>query len=89
MKVELQRRRAQQAPKESSERTFFYKFTSPEQSYSAALLQDTQHQPPQTDGKACGSLCSSICHNRKFRKKVSVQAPSLSSSDMLKIATVV
>jgi hypothetical protein len=34
---------------------FFSKFTSPEQSYAAALCQDTQHQQPQapqTDEKS-------------------------------------
>jgi hypothetical protein len=40
-KGELQRRRA---PKGPSGRTFFSKFTSPEQLYIAALRQDTQHQ---------------------------------------------
>jgi hypothetical protein len=70
-KGELQRR-AQRTPKGSSGRTF-YKFTSTEQSYAAALRQDTQHQQPQTwqtGGKACGTPCNSICHNRKFRELV-------------------
>jgi hypothetical protein len=35
------RRKAQRAPMGSSERTLFSKFTSPEQSYAAALRQDT------------------------------------------------
>jgi hypothetical protein len=47
-KGELQRRRAQRAPKGPTGRTFFSKFTSPQQSYAAALHQDTQHQQPQT-----------------------------------------
>jgi hypothetical protein len=38
----LQRRRAQRAPKGSTGR-MFSKFTSPEQSYAAALRQDRQH----------------------------------------------
>jgi hypothetical protein len=40
-----------------SGRTLFSKFTSPEQSYAAALRQDTQHQQPQatqTDNKTVG-----------------------------------
>jgi hypothetical protein len=47
VKGELHRRRAQRALKRSSEKTFFSKFTSPEQSYVAALRQDTQHQQPE------------------------------------------
>jgi hypothetical protein len=38
---------------------FFFKFISPEQSYVAALLQDTQHQQPhapQTDGESVRHL---------------------------------
>jgi hypothetical protein len=72
VKEELLRRRAQKVPKGSSERTFFSRFTSPEQSYTAALSQDTQHQqplPPQTDGKACSTPCRCIWHNRKFRQR--------------------
>jgi hypothetical protein len=34
--------------------------------------------------KACGTLCSSTCHNRKYRKQV-----YQSNNDMLKVATVV
>jgi hypothetical protein len=52
---ELQGRKAQRVPKEPSERKFFYKFTSPEQSYSAALRQDNQNQQPkapQTEEKS-------------------------------------
>jgi hypothetical protein len=50
-KGELQRRRAQGTPKASSGRTFFSKFTSPEQSYVAALRPNNEHQQakePQT-----------------------------------------
>jgi hypothetical protein len=49
----------------------FSKFTSQQQSNTAALCQDTQHQKPKapkTYGKACGPPCNRICHNRKFRK---------------------
>jgi hypothetical protein len=63
---ELRRRRAERAPKESSGRTFLSKFTSPEQSYSAAPRQDTQHQKQQ----ACGLLCCNIGHNMKFREHI-------------------
>jgi hypothetical protein len=60
-------------PKGTSAGRFFSKFTSPKQSYAAALHQDTQHQQPQasqTDEKNCGPPCSSSCHKRKFRKQV-------------------
>jgi hypothetical protein len=46
-KGELQRIKAQWAPKGSSGRTFFCRFTLPDQSYAAALCQDTQYQQPQ------------------------------------------
>jgi hypothetical protein len=71
-KGELQRRKAQRAPKEPSGRKFFSKFTSPEQSYAAALHQDTQHQQPhtpQTEGKTFGTPCSNIYCNRNFQKQ--------------------
>jgi hypothetical protein len=77
-KGELQRRRAQRAPKGPSGRTFFSKFTSPEQFYTAALLQDTQHQQPQapqTYGKAWRHPCSSMCDNREFREQLCQYRP--------------
>jgi hypothetical protein len=54
-KGELQKRKAQRALKASYGRTFFSKLSSPEQSYEAALRQDTKHKQPQasqTDGKS-------------------------------------
>jgi hypothetical protein len=44
---ELQKRGAKRAPKGSSGKTLFSKFTSPEQTDAAALRQDVQHQQPQ------------------------------------------
>jgi hypothetical protein len=73
VKEELQKRRAQRAPKEFCWRMFFSKFTSPEESFGAALRQGTQHQQPQapqTDGKGFRPPCSSSGHKRKFRKQV-------------------
>jgi hypothetical protein len=54
-KGELQRRRAQRAPKGPSGRTFFSKINSPEQSYAAALCLDKQHQQPKAPqtGEKC------------------------------------
>jgi hypothetical protein len=72
-KGELQRRRAQPAPKRSSGRTFFSKFTSPERSNAGALRQETQQHRPQVPQKYDESLrpsYSSICHNMKFREQV-------------------
>jgi hypothetical protein len=41
-------------------------------------------------GKANGTPWSSICHNRKFRNPgLSVEAPSSSNNDTLKVVTVV
>jgi hypothetical protein len=52
---EQQRRRAQRVPKRSTGRTFFCKFTSPEQSYAAAIRQDTSNHMHRIHiGKACG-----------------------------------
>jgi hypothetical protein len=89
----LRNLRAKGPPRGSSGRIFFSKFTSQEQSYAAAFRQDMQHQQPhapQTYGNNLRSPCSGIFHNRKFREQVlSVQAPSSSNSDKLKIATVV
>jgi hypothetical protein len=65
---------------------FLPKFTSPEQSYAAALRQDTQHQQPQapqTDGKR-------VRPQREIQRTgLSVQAPSSSDNNTLKDATVV
>jgi hypothetical protein len=75
--------RAQRAPKRSSGRTFFSEFTSPQQSYAAALLQDTQHEQPQTTQREQQYL-----PQKEFQKTgLSVQAPSSSSNDT--VATVV
>jgi hypothetical protein len=91
-KGELKRRRAQRTPKGSSGRTLFSKFTSPEQSYAAALRQDTQHQQPQapqTDGKSVWHPVQQHLPQQEIQKTgLSVQAPS-SINDTLKIATVV
>jgi hypothetical protein len=82
-KGELQRRRAQRAPKGPSGRTFVSKFTSPQQSYAAALRQDKQHQQPQTTQTEQQYL-----PQKKFQKTdLSVQAPSSSNNDF--VATVV
>jgi hypothetical protein len=40
-------------------------------------------------GKACGTPFSSVCHNRIQKTGLSVQAPSSSDSDTLKVAIVV
>jgi hypothetical protein len=77
---ELQRRRAQRAPKGFSGRTFFSKFTSPQQSYAAALCQDTHHQEPQvpqTYGKSFQTPVQQHLPQQKIQKTgASVQAPS-------------
>jgi hypothetical protein len=80
---ELQRRRAQQAPKGPSGRAFFSKFTSPQQSYAAALRQDKQHQIPQTTQTEQQYLPQKECQ----KIDLSVQAPSSSNNDS--VATVV
>jgi hypothetical protein len=78
-----ERRRAQQAPKGPSGRKFFSKFTSPQQSYAAALCQDKQHQQPQTTQTEQQYL-----PQEEFQKTVlSVQSPSSSDNDKLKVAT--
>jgi hypothetical protein len=86
-------RRAQRAPKGSSGRTFFSKFTSPEQSYAAALRQDTQHQQlqaPQTDGKCSRHPVQQHLPQEEIQKtRLSVQAPSSPNSETLKLAPVV
>jgi hypothetical protein len=88
---EVQRRREQRAPKGTSGRTFFSKFTSPEQSYADALRKDTQHQQlkaPQTEGKSVRHPVQQHLPQREFQKTGrSVQAPSSSSNAT--VATVV
>jgi hypothetical protein len=82
-KGELQRRRAQRAPKGLSGRTFFSKFTSTQQSYAAALRQDKQQQQPQT-----AQTEQQYVPQQEFQKTdLSVQAPSSSNNDS--VATVV
>jgi hypothetical protein len=90
---ELQRRRAQRAHKESSGRTFFSKFNSPEQSYTAALRQDTQHQQPQAPQTYEEGLRTPVQQHlpqQDIQKTgLLIQAHSSSNSDILKVATVV
>jgi hypothetical protein len=64
----------------------FSKFTSPEQSYTVALCQDTQHQQPQADGK---SMQQHLPQHEIRRTGLSLQAPSASNSDKLKVTIVV
>jgi hypothetical protein len=72
---------------------FFSKFTSPEQPYAAALRQDTQQQQPQTpqaEGKSVQHPVQQHLPQQEFQKNgLSVQAPSSSDSDKLKVATAV
>jgi hypothetical protein len=87
-----ERRTTKQKSKESSQgRTFFSKFTSPEQSYAAALRQDKQHpQPkaPQTDGKSVRHPLQQYLSQQGFQKPgLSVQAPISSNNNA--VATVV
>jgi hypothetical protein len=71
---------------------FFPKFTSSEQSYAAALRQDTQHQQPQapqTDGKSLQPPVQQHLPQQEIQKTgLSIQAPSSSNSAVLKVATV-
>jgi hypothetical protein len=86
-KGELQKRKAQRAPKGSS------KLTLPAQSYEAALLEGIQHQQqqaPQRDGKSALRPVQQHLSQQKFQKKcLSVWAPSPSDNYTLKVATVV
>jgi hypothetical protein len=63
---------------------FFSKFTSPEQSYTDELRQDTQHQQPQalqTDGKSMWYTVQQHLPQQEIQKTgLSVQAPSASNS---------
>jgi cell division protein FtsN len=80
---ELQRRRAQRAPKGPTGKTFFSKFTSPQRSYAAALRQDKQNQQPQTTQTEQQYL-----PQKEFQKtELSVQATSSSNNNS--VATVV
>jgi hypothetical protein len=71
---------------------FFSKFTSPGQSYAAALWQDTQRQQPQalqTDGRSVWDPMQQHQSQQEIQKTgLSVQIPSSSNSDMLKVTTV-
>jgi hypothetical protein len=92
-KGEQQRRRAQQAPKGFCGRTLFSKFTSSEQSYAAALRQDTQQQQSQaqqTDGKSVQHPILQHLPQQEIQKTgLSVQDPCSSDNEKLKGATVV
>jgi hypothetical protein len=72
---------------------FFNKFTSPEQLYTVSLYQDMQQQQPQAsqaDGKKVRHPVQQHLSQQKIHKTgLSVQAPSFSNSDMLKVTTVV
>jgi hypothetical protein len=72
-KREQERRRAQRAPKGSS-RTFFSRSphqSSPTQLHYVKTRNTSNHRHLRQMGNACGTSCSSICHNRKFTKHVS------------------
>jgi hypothetical protein len=74
-------------------RTLFSKLISPEQSYAAALRQDTQHQQPQAQQKDGESVRHFVQqhlpqHENQIRGP-SAQSPSSSDNDTLKVATVV
>jgi hypothetical protein len=87
VKGELQRRRAHWAPKGSSGRMIFSKFTSPEQSFTAALHQDTKHQQPWeklADPYAPASATTGNSENTSVSTD-----PSSSNNDMLKVANIV
>jgi hypothetical protein len=61
---------------------FFSEFTSPQQSYTAALCEDKQHQQPQTMQTEQQYL-----PQKEFQKTgLSVQAPSLSNNDTVATA---
>jgi hypothetical protein len=74
---------------------FFSKFTSPEQPFAAALCQDTQHQQPQRHCRHMGKACDHPIPMQQHlpqqeiqRTGLSVHAPSLTNSNMLKVTTV-
>jgi hypothetical protein len=92
MRKENSKGGAQRTPKGFSGRALFSKFTSAEQSYAAALRQDTQQQQPQaphTDGKSMHHPIQQHLPQQEFQKMgLSVQAPSSSNNDKLKVAVV-
>jgi hypothetical protein len=92
-KAKLQRRRAQRAPNESTGRMLFSKFPSSEQFYTAALVQNTQHQQPQAPqiyGKGVWlPMKQHLLQQEIQRTGLSVQAPNSSNNDMLKVDIVV
>jgi hypothetical protein len=69
------------------------KLTSPEQSYAAALHQDTQHQEtqaPQMCGKSLRTSVQQHLPQQEIQRiGLSVQAPNSTNNDTLKISTVV
>jgi hypothetical protein len=83
----------QRAPKGFSGRTLLAKFTPAEQSYAAVLRQETQQeqpQAPQTDGRSVQHPVQQHLSQQELQKTgLSVQAPSSSDNDKLKVATVV
>jgi hypothetical protein len=71
----------------------FAKFTSAEESYAAPMPQETQQQQPhvpQTDGRSVQHPVQQYLPQQEFQKTgLSVQSPSSSDNDKLKVATVV
>jgi hypothetical protein len=62
---------------------------SPPRDYISGYLH-CDHRHRSQMGEACRTPFSSICHNRNFRKRgLSVQSPSSSDNDKLKVTTVV
>jgi hypothetical protein len=88
-KGEVQRRKVQRAPKGPSGRKFFFKFTSPEQSYVDALRQDNQNQQqnaPQTEEKSIRHPVQQYMPQQKFQQTgLSVQAHSSSNNTTVDI----
>jgi hypothetical protein len=86
-------KRAQRAPKGFSGRKFFSKFASQEWSYAAALHQDMKYQISQalqTYGKSLQlPMQQHLPQQQMQRTGLSVQVPSSTNNDTLKIATVV
>jgi hypothetical protein len=72
-----------------------YSLSSPQQSSPMQLhcvkkLNISNHWHRRQTGEACSTPFSSICHSRNFPKTgLSVQSPSSSDNDKLKVATVV
>jgi hypothetical protein len=63
----------------------------PTQLHCVKTLNTSNHRHCRQIGKVCSTPCSSICHNRKFRKQVSEYSLQvrLTARDTLKVATVV